>query len=101
MQLCRPGRDQASGCPIAPWGSAIVVVIILPVEGIPLVTGVFVVTSITVGITYPPSGATVVLPVSVFGFFPTSIAVVVTLDADAVVAVRVASLVSVRGRRCR
>lgn len=81
----------------APSSSAFVVVLLFPVQRIPLVTGIFEVAPVAVGITYPPSGAAVVLPVSVFGLFPTSVAVVVTLYADAMVTVGVAALIGASG----
>jgi hypothetical protein len=82
----------------------VVVVFVLPVHWVPLVTSVFIVTPITVSVTYPSAGMVVVLLARVFGFLPTSIAVVVTLDANTVITIGVAALVGAgnsRGRQQR
>jgi hypothetical protein len=79
----------------------VVVVFVLPVHWVPLATRVFIVTAITVCVTYPSAGVVVVLLARVFGFLPTSIAVVVTLDANAVITVRVAALVGAGNCRSR
>jgi hypothetical protein len=79
----------------------VVVVFVLPVHWVPPVTGVFIVTPITVGVTYPSAGMVVVLLARVFGFLPTSIPVVVTLDANAVITIRVTALVGAGNSRSR
>jgi hypothetical protein len=77
------------------------VVFVLPVQGVPLVTGVLIVTPITVLIAYPASGTIVVVAVAIFRLAPTPITIVVALDANAMVVVRVAALVRARDGRGR
>jgi hypothetical protein len=74
----------------------LVVVLLFPVQGIPLVSLVLIVTPVTVPVAHPAAGAIVVVAAGIFRLFPTSIAVAVAFDANAMVTIRVAALVGAR-----
>ena len=81
--------------------SVVVVMLVLPVRGFPFVAGIFVVASVTVGVTHPAARTIVVLFARVLRFIPTSITVVVALDAHTMVTICVAALVGAGNGRGR
>lgn len=77
-----------------------VVVVVVPM-GVPFPAGIFVVTSIAVGVANPPARRVVDIPIAILRLAPTPITIMVASDSNAVVAIRIASLVSVSDHRGR
>jgi len=73
--------------------------LMLPMQGIPLAAGVYVVAAIAVVVAYPIALAAVAVSPRVFRLLPAAVPIPVALDAYAVVAVGVAALVSAGGSR--
>ena len=78
---------------------ATLLLVVIPVARVPLATAIDVVTAITVPVTNPMPGSVVDLVSMVFGLLPALIPIAVTLDAHAMIAVGVASLIRVSNSR--
>ena len=73
--------------------------VMIPVARLPFATVIYVVTAITVAVTNPMPGSAVDFVSTVFRLFPALIPIAVALDAHAMIAIGVASLIGVSHSR--
>jgi hypothetical protein len=74
-----------------------VLVVVVPMR-VPFAAGVFIMTPVPIGVAYPAARMAIYCFLAVFGLAPTFVSVVVTFDAHAMIAVRVAALVRMSER---